>query len=210
MTAHMAHYRGMDVDWSVELARDDPMLTVPWSSDDGRVRFYDLRRQPDLLLYVDEASRYEELGELLSLLNSQHSRVQTAKADVWFTRDLGDAETVFGAVCKQASYVDLIFADLAPRLSFEEHETFAKEITKLLKRAPEISAAAEFVVRRCHYEPGESNKPEFASGFYITFELSGYGDDEDDARRRWGIALRLIGNAILQLSAAQRPAAEGG
>ncbi len=199
----------MDVDWSVELGADDPTLAIPWSSEAG-LRFYDLRSQPELLLYVEEATRYQELGEFLALINAAHSRVQSAKCDVWFTRDLTEAEGVYGAACKMGSYVDLIFGEATARLSFSAHEEFAKAIRDLLKRAPEISAAAEFIVRRCHYER-EDAPADVNSGFYISFYLSGYGDDENDARRRWEIALRLIGNAILQLSAPRRAApAEGG
>ncbi len=183
----------MDVDWSVELGADDPTLAVPWQSEDGTLRYYDLRSQPELLLYVDEAARHRELGEFLNAVNSGNSRLQSAKCDVWVSRELNEAEGIYGAACKFCSYVDLIFADYAPRMDFPQHEQFAKKLATLLKRAPQISAAAEFIVRRAHYD-GEP-------GFYFTFELAGYGDDEDDARKRWRIALDLIANAILQLSA---------
>ena len=65
-----------------------------------------------------------------------------------------------------------------------------------------------FMVRRCHYHPGTAGA-EVADtaqedGFYLTFYLFGYGDDEDEARRRWGIALKISENALLQLSAMHR------
>ena len=37
-------------------------------------------------------------------------------------------------------------------------------------------------------------------GFYITFYLFGYGDDEAQARQRWSIALKLLENVIRQIS----------
>jgi hypothetical protein len=37
-------------------------------------------------------------------------------------------------------------------------------------------------------------------GFYITFYLFGYGDDEAQARKRWAIGLKVVENIILQLS----------
>ncbi len=183
----------MDADWSVELTADDPTLAVPWQSDDGSLRYYDLRARPELLLYVDEASKHPELGTFLAAVNSRHSRLQSAKCDVWFSSELNEAEAIYGAACKFCCYVDLIFADAAPRADFPNHEQFARKLADLLKRAPQISAAAEFIIRRAHFD-GEP-------GFYFTFELAGYGDDQDDARKRWRIALDLIGNAILQLSA---------
>lgn len=186
----------MDVDWSVELGAGDPTLAVPWSSPDGSLRYHDLRARPDLLLYVDEASRYRELGEFLVSVNSHNSLLQSAKCDAWTARDLTEAEAIYGASCKFCSYIDLFFYEAAQRTDFPRHEQFAIRLAELLQRAPQISAAVEFIVRRAHYQESGS----VAEGFYFTFELCGYGDDEDDARKRWRIALDLIANAILQLS----------
>jgi len=69
----------MDADWSVELGADDPTLAVPWSSPDGSLRFHDLRAQPELLLYIDEASQFAELAEFLACVNSQNSVLQSVK-----------------------------------------------------------------------------------------------------------------------------------
>ena len=189
----------MDADWSVELGADDPTLAVPWASDDGVLRYYDLRSRPDLLLYIDEAARYREIGEFLVTVNSPNSLVQSAKCDAWPSRELNEAEAVYGAACKFCSYIDLFFGDPVARADFPRHEEFAAKLTSLLKRAPQISAAAEFIVRRAHFE----DLHQVSDGFYFTFELTGYGDDEDDAKKRWIIALNLIGNAILQLSVAR-------
>ncbi len=190
----------MDADFSVELGAEDETLVFPWSSGDGRLRYYDLKRQPDLLLYIDEAARWQELGEFLAQVNSAASRLQSAKCDVWFTTKLAEDEAIYGAAGKFASYVDLLFAADAPRFSFAQHEDWVKRLTKLLGRAPQISSAAEFVIRRCFYAQTGGDARE---GFYVTFYLFGYGDDQEDARRRWGIGMKLVGNAILQLSAAQ-------
>jgi hypothetical protein len=189
----------MDAEFTVELAAGDSTLAIPWSSDDGCLRFYDLKRRPDLLLYVDEASRFQEIAEFLVQINSPASLLASAKCDAWYTAELSEPEAVYGASGKFVSYVDIIFAAEEPRFSFEQHEQFARRLLKLLARAPEISAAAEFILRRCYYQQDDASR----EGFYFTFYLSGYGDDEADARRRWGIALKLIGNAILQLSAAR-------
>ncbi len=64
-------------------------------------------------------------------------------------------------------------------------------MTQLLKRVPEIPASAEFLIRRCYY--GDE------AGFYITFYLFGYGDDEERARQQWVIGLKLVENAIRQV-----------
>lgn len=200
----------MDAELTVELGADDPTLAVPWASDDGRLRYHDLRRRPDLLLYVDEASRYHEIAEFLVQVNSPASRLQSAKCDAWYTTELSEAEAIYGAAGKFVSYVDVFFADQEACFNFEQHQDFAQRLIKLLGRAPQISAAAEFILRRCYYQPGTDDSAASAAadeddkshreGFYFTFYLSGYGDDQPDARKRWGIALKLTGNAILQLS----------
>lgn len=187
----------MDADWSIELGDDDPTLAVPWTSPDGALRFYDLRRHPELLLYVDEASRFSELGEFLTAVNSRNSRLQTAKCDAWTSTEISEEEEIYGVPLKFCSYVDLFFADPASQSELPAHEKFAKQLTGLLKRAPQISAAAEFIIRRAHFEVGAN----VTEGFYLTFELAAYGDDETDARKRWMIALQLVGNALLQWSA---------
>ena len=89
------------------------------------------------------------------------------------------------------------------RFSFPEHEHLAKRLTQLLQRGPEIAAAAEFLIRRCYYHEQEEirGQEEIRDGFYITFYLFGYGKDEVRSRQNWAIGLKLIGNAIRQLSA---------
>jgi hypothetical protein len=200
----------MDAELTVELAAGDPTLAIPWSSDDGRLRYHDLKRRPDLLLYVDEASRYQELAEFLVQINLPASLLQSAKCDAWYSTELSEPEAIYGAAGKFGSYVDVFFAAGAARFSFEQHEEFARRLIKLLSRAPQISAAAEFIIRRCYYQDdkGAGSEPvSHSEGFYFTFYLSAYGDDEPDARKRWGIALKLVGNAILQLSVARPVAA---
>jgi len=187
----------------VELGPEDDALELPWASADGGQRYYDLKRRPELLLEVREAHDNRELGEFLVTVNASVSLVETAKCDTWLTDDLSEAEQVFGAAWKFGSYIDLIFTEREPRFQFEEHEAFAERLAKLLQRAPEISAAAEFIVRRCYYHRGEMES-ESDAGYYFTFYLSGYGDDEDEARRRWNVGLKLVENALVQLSAQHR------
>ena len=112
--------------------------------------------------------------------------------------DVQPEEEIFGANSKFGSYINLLFTDEPKRFSFFEHEQMATRLTQLLRRVPEIPAAAEFLVRRCHYH----HEDETRDGFYITFYLFGYGDDELQAQQRWAIALKLVENAIRQISAA--------
>ncbi len=195
----------MQADSTVELDAQSDRLEVPWSAADGRVRYYDLRRQPELLLNIEEARHHRELGEFLAAVNSQASILETAKCDAWASDEISEEERIYGAPWKFGSYVDLIFSDDGHRVSLERHQELADDASRLLRRAPEIPAAAEFVIRRCffHHPPG----PDPREGFYVTFYLYGYGDDQQDAQRRWGIALKVVENLLLQLSATYRQAA---
>lgn len=193
----------MHVDFSVELGPADDCLELPWASSDGSLRYYDLRRQPELLLNIQEAFENEELGHFLAAINSPASIFESSKCDLWTTRELAEEELIYGGECKCASYIDLVFTHSEPRYSFEQHEELARTLCGLLKRVPRISSAAEFTIRRCHFSAAPQEK---LDGFGITFYLSAYGDDEDSARSHWNIGLRLVENALLQISAAQRKA----
>ena len=195
----------MDADFSVELGAEDDSLEFPWASPDETLRYLDLRNQPDLLLYVSEASEYPELGKYLEIVNSERSEFITAKCDIWNETELGEAEEIYEAKVKLGCYIDHLFADSKAegedrRFSLVVHERFAGRLAELLNRVPRIPVALEVIIRRCHYHVGQ----EIRSGYYMTFYLFGYGDDLAEARQRWGIGLELLQNAILQLSAELR------
>jgi hypothetical protein len=185
----------VEADFAVELAAGDASLEFPWSGEEGGPQYYDLKRHPEWLDRIVEIQQAPELRDFLASINSARSRFETAKCDVWFSREMDVEDNVFGAACKFGSYVDLLFCDGGQRFSFPEHEQFAKRLTQLLRRVPEIPAAAEFMVRRCHYDCADGVQ----TGFYLTFYLFGYGDDEAQAKQQWAIALKLVENAIRQM-----------
>ena len=199
--ADLCFHTSMQADFSVELGAEDDCLELPWASPDGTLRYYNLRRQPELLLNVQEAFENEELGHFLASINSSGSIFESSKCDLWTTRELNEEELIYGAGCKCASYIDLVFTEPEPRYCFEQYEELARTLCGLLKRVPEISSAAEFIIRRCYFAAEPEEKQE---GFGITFYLSGYGEDEDAARSHWNIGLRLVENALLQISAARK------
>jgi hypothetical protein len=187
----------VEADFAVELGQDDETLEVPWAAEDLGLRYYNLKRQPELLLEIEEARRVPELGEFLAAVNAPASVLETAKCDAWAGAPIDPHEEIFGATCKFASYVDLLFSQEGSRSSFAEHEQLARRITQLLGRAPEIPAAGELIIRRCFYHSAEGMR----DGFYFTFYLFGYGDDDPQARERWSIAVKLLENVIRQVSA---------
>ena len=197
----------MQADYEIELGPDAPALEVPWRSSDGSSRYFDLRARPELLLEISEAAGNPELGRFLSAVNAPRSHFQSAKCDSWLSDEITEAEQIYEARWKFASYVDLFFADLAAQMDLTRNRTFSAKLAELLGKAPDVSAAAEFMVRRCYFHrTGDMNLSD--DGFCITFYLTGYGDDEDQAQRRWAIGLELVQNALIQLT--QRVSSESG
>jgi hypothetical protein len=187
----------VQADFAVELGPDDETLEFPWSDESSGLRYFDLKRQPEWLSEIEEARAYPELAEFLRAMNGPTCLLETVKCDAWHTDKMNVEDEIFGAACKFGSYVDLVFANDSARFSFATIEGFASRLVSLLKKVPEIPSSAEFLVRRCFFRSDEVRE-----GFYMTFYLFGYGEDEQQCRQRWGIALTLVQNAILQLSRA--------
>jgi len=141
----------MLVDYSVEIGPEQPALEFPWISDDGRLRYIDLKSNLFLLAHLREAKDCPELAAFLGRINAAGFPLQTAKCDLWQTNELSAEEEIFNAESKCGSYIDLLFVDGPQRFSFEQHESLVKELCALLKRAPEMPASVEFVIRQCHY-----------------------------------------------------------
>jgi hypothetical protein len=188
----------MQADYALELGREDPALEVPWSSEDGASRYYDLKKHPDLVLQVREAARSPELSAFLTRINAAAFPLQTAKCDTWYSQEISPEEEIFAATGKFISYIDLVFAGDEPRSSLEQHEALAKDLCTLLERAPEMAAAVELVIRRCYFH-SDGNPDESASGFCMSAYVSGFGDNEPEARQRWSIALTLLQHALVQV-----------
>ncbi len=202
----------MDADFSIELGREDPVLDFPWKDPAGKLAYVDLKRHPKLMARIKEAEEFPELKEFLRVMNSARSMVETAKCDAWATTELSPEEEVYDASHKFVSYVDAVFSNIdvrqsslressllqsSLRESLPAHERFARKLVELLRRVPETPSAAEVCVRRCYF--GEDGG--VREGFYCTLYVSGYGNDSASARQNWGVALKLTGNAIVQLSA---------
>jgi hypothetical protein len=193
----------MDVDFSIELGRDDPVLDFPWTDTAGRLAYVDLKRRPELMARIEEAEEFPEMGGFLRTANSARSMVETAKCDAWATTELNAEEEIYDASHKFASYVDVVFSSIDVRLSLlrlslPAHEQFSRKLIELLRRTPDTPSSVEVCVRRCYF----GDEGGVREGFYCTLYVSGYGNDESSARQNWAVGLKLVGNAMVQLSAA--------
>jgi hypothetical protein len=131
-------------------------------------------------------------------VHSSRGLLETAKCDAWATTELSVEEEIYNAAHKVASYVDVVFSAMDARLALARHEQFANDLVGLLRRAPETPSSAEACVRRCYF--AENAEKPVQEGFYFTLYVNGYGEDEASARLNWGVALKLAGNAMVQLS----------
>jgi len=188
----------MDADFSIELGREDPVLDFPWKDPAGKLAYVDLKRHPELMAWIEEAGKFPELGEFLRTMNSARSMVETAKCDAWATMELSAEEEIHDVSHKFASYVDVVFSNIDMRSSVSAHEQFARKLVELLRRTPESPFSVEVCVRRCYF----AQEGGVGEGCYSTLYVSGYGKDGASARLHWGVALKLMANAIVQLSAA--------
>ena len=187
----------MQSDFSVECGAGDECLELPWASHDGTFHYVDLKANPALIAGLDEARQFPEIADFLRLANSPRSAFLTAKCDAGFTREMTVEDEPFGTTAKFGSYVDILFASPS-RSSFEQNEACARNLVRLLQLAPEMPASAELLVRRCFFADGGQSE-----GFYITCYVFGYSDTETEARQHWEVALRLVGSALAQISAAK-------
>ncbi len=182
----------MQADFSVECGAGDECLEIPWASDDGALRYCDLKHNPELIERLEEVQLFPELGEFLRKANTRESLFQSVKCDAWFTDEPAPEEEIFEANGKFGSYVDLVFEAIDSRGSFETHEASVRKFVQSLKSTPEMSASVELIVRRCFFHDRASEQ----DGFYLSCYVFGYGNDETEARRNWGFALRQVGKVF--------------
>lgn len=190
----------MLAEFTVEMGGEAPALELPWVSADGTRQFIDLRAEPQRLPEIEEVRAYPPLREFLLALNARSSPLGSVKCDAWSTSELAEEDQIFGAPLKFVAYVDVVFQEPALQTSQARHEQFGQALCELLARAPELPCAAELVLRRCYFHdpvaPGASR-----DGYCLTLYVTGYGEEEEQARQRGGIALRLVQNAIAQIFA---------
>jgi hypothetical protein len=183
----------VEADFAVELGADDETLELPWAAETGGPVYFDLKRNPELLSNIEEANKFPDLGEFLLEVNSADGIFETAKCDAWVDPDFGPEDEIFDAACKFGCYVDLLFSQPSSRFSFSAHEKVVKELTQLLRRAPEIPCRTELLVRRCYFHASKQD------GFYITLYLFGYGGNEEQARTSWRSGLRSVSRVMESL-----------
>ena len=187
----------MDADFSIELGREDPVLDFPWTDPAGKFAYVDLKRHPELMAEIEEAQRFPELAEFLLLRELGTSMLETAKCDAWATTELSPEEEIYDASHKFASYVDVVFSDIDDASIFFCSRTFCARSwlsycdgRRWLRRQRRYACgAATSEKATIHRKAFTAPCMSVATG---TMALS--------ARQNWGVGLKSMGNAIVQIS----------
>jgi hypothetical protein len=179
----------MEADWEVEIGPDAHVIDAVWPG------FVDLRRAPELIGEIGEATRFPALAEALLRLNEPGLRLWTSKCDLWAldpnlepwdpdemaaTR----AESLAGLAC----YIDLMPADGSLFAGLEEAEAWMRTTVKRLHEMDCRCCRVDLVIRRAFQENRE--------GMGVTAYTIGCGSDPEAAAIALGDALAALVEAV--------------
>jgi hypothetical protein len=198
----------MLAEWSVECAPEDPVLVVPWSSDDSEAppdpqhlssapptsRFIDLRENPYDLDHLPEAEQYPPLMHALRALNAARSPVFTAKCDAWnldseelehlrLNLDVLSDDSVSGF----ASYIDILLRERSLFASFHQNEQYLHRLTRRAEPLDHPYAQLDCIIR-----PALVDLTGPHEGFAITLYIKAVGPDAAAASQNWSAALEAV------------------
>jgi hypothetical protein len=190
-------------EWTAECGTHDPFIEVPWHSEDGALRWVDLRTDPDALDEIREADDHPALLAALRTLNAARSPAFTSKCDVWVMdkeelsalRDelmLDDGVAEAGMAC----YIDLLWRERGVFASRHRAEQRMHRIDRMARDLPFNLAKVECVLRHAVVDLESVQE-----GYGITLYVKGCGVDELEAEERWGAALRGVARMVRGLDA---------
>ncbi len=193
----------MDSDWSVSCAADDPVIVVPWASEDKSIHYIDLRVDPDRVWEIPEAVQYPCMSAALLLWNRSDSSIYTAKSDVWsYAANQFDAEDLPGFAYAHACYIDLIPREPDVFSNFAAGEQNLRTWTRVAHRIAAADARCEWTLRparilqACGEELGGSAN-NASDGFATTLYVWGYGSSPQAAMSAWSDAMVVLIEPVL-------------
>ena len=175
----------MEADWEVEIGGGAPVIEALWPG------FIDLRRNPERIGEIPEASAFPPLAGLLQALNGSGSPLWTAKCGLWEPQasELANVRAVAGeAHAALACYIDLLPHDGLVFAQWEHAEAFCREWAARLSPIPLPACRVDLVVRLAL-----AGKVE---GFGITAYASAEGSDRSAAAETLAAALAAFAGSI--------------
>lgn len=197
----------MQSDWNVECGADDPVVVLPWQSEDGSLRYVDLRLAPEGIHQISEAQQYTCLAAALPRWNAVDSPVFTAKCDVWsYPAELFDAEDFPDFSFAQGSYIDLISSDLETFGSFAACEKQLRGWTASARSIALQESRCEWTLRAALIFSSSTANPDSSpqAGYAATLYVWGYGGSPSAADAAWCAAIA----ALTELIAGVKPISE--
>ncbi|HET9086011.1 MAG TPA: hypothetical protein VFN53_00650 [Acidobacteriaceae bacterium] len=188
----------MEAEWSVECGADDPTVVLPWHSEDGSLRYVDLRQEPSAVEQISEAQEFPSLAAALRRWNTAASPVFTVKCDIWsYPAELFDAEDFPGFDFAQGSYVDLVSTDMYKFQSFAACERQLRAWTAAARLLPLQNCRCEWTLRSAQIFPPVFSGPPAGTakaleGFATTLYVWGYGASAELANFAWSKAMETL------------------
>jgi hypothetical protein len=182
----------MDADWEVEIGGGAPVIDALWPG------FVDLRRTPERIGELEEATAFPALARLLLALNANGTPVWTAKCDLWEpgageltgTEPAGPVPggVTGGDGAALACYVDLLPLEGRVFARWQQADLFCREWADRLEPAPAAQCRVDLVVRQAIAGATE--------GFGITAYLGAWGRDRFEAAKALAAAMTAFADAI--------------
>jgi hypothetical protein len=194
----------MEIDWEFEAGGGAPLIEACWSG------FVDLRHHPECVGEIQEAVAFPPLAALLLALNGAHSRLWTAKCDLWETK--ADDVAGLASACRTAAQVGALpcaalacYIDLLPVAGKvfaqpQQAEDFCREWVVRLASISLLDCCVDLVIRQAF--AGE------IEGFGVTTYLSAVGRDRSAATEALTAALATFADTIPDFNTPAMPASK--
>ena len=216
----MMQAHGMETDWNVAAAGDDPLIEVPWADAGSAMQFVDLRVETALrrvwIAAIPEAAGSPPLARALDRLNDPAGLLMTSKCDRWALdaeerAALADALDAPAEAHGWGSYIDVLMAHALPMADFLLHEEWARATARRCSGLTHSQARLELIIR-----PAQRHQ---TWGYGLSMYVYGGGSTPDAAEAVWAAALEdcvtvlcAAGEAMLMSpgeASSAEPSAEG-
>ena len=146
---------------------------------------FDLHSEPGAIERIEAATLHTPLRSVLTNLNSSGSLFSTFGSKI-SEGDEKEAEEPFFF----ASRIDVIFLREDANLGAGPHKALAQRLADLLRKEAGDALRVELQLRQAEFR-GEIR------GYSLRISLQGKGKSAEQARRRWGLGLARVQQALL-------------
>ena len=165
------------------------MVVIPWTSEDGSLRYVDVCEDPTRVEEIPEAVHYPCIANAIRRWNSRESPLFTAKCDIWsYSPDMFDAEDLPDFTHAQASYIDLLIRNKKKFSSFADMEARLRTWSTLAEQLSMPACRCEWTLRPARILSDNRHTDGFATTLYVW----GYGNSSEAALGTWASAVQAL------------------